>query len=102
MTTLDELRSRRPGNRARVDAVRADMEHQAEVYRLRQLREDAGYTQDRLAGLIGVKQHRISQMERGEISTARVDTLRKYIEATGSELEVTVKKADGTRVTLAL
>lgn len=27
--TMDELRSRRPGNRDRVDAVRADMEHQA-------------------------------------------------------------------------
>lgn len=102
MTSLDELRARRPGNRARIDAVRAEMEHEAQVYRLRQLREEAGYTQGRLANLIGVGQNRISQMEHGQIVTARVETLRKYVEATGGELEVVVKKADGTRVPLAL
>lgn len=48
----------------------------------------ADYTQGRLADLIGVGQNRISQMEHGQIVTARVETLRKYVEATGGELEV--------------
>ncbi len=44
----------------------------------------------------------ISQPEHADISTAQVDTVRRYVEATGAELEITVEKADGTRVTLAL
>lgn len=41
-------------------------------------------------------------MEHGQIVTARVETLRKYVEATGGELEVCGEKADGTRDPLAL
>lgn len=34
MTNLDALRARRPGNRARIDEVRAGMEQEAEAYQL--------------------------------------------------------------------
>ncbi|MBY6388584.1 XRE family transcriptional regulator [Rhodococcus erythropolis] len=102
MTTLNELRSRRPGNRERVDSIRAEMELQTQRYRLRELREAAGLIQTDLADLIGVGQNRVSQMERGNLSTARVETLRKYVEAVGGELELVVKSPDGSRVTLAV
>jgi DNA-binding XRE family transcriptional regulator len=102
MTTLDELRTRRPGNRANIERIRKQMEVEAVLYRLRQLREDAGLTQTALAELIGVGQNRVSQMEHGKLGVARVDTLRRYVEATGGELELCVKRADGTRVLLAL
>lgn len=100
MTTLDDWRKRRPGNREYQDRLLADMEREAAQYRLRELREDAGFTQTTLAKVIGVGQNRVSQMEHGELGSSRVDTLRKYVEATGGELELSVKRPDGSRVLL--
>ncbi len=102
MTTLDDMRRRRPGNRTRIDAIKAEMDREVAQYRLRELREAAGFTQTTLAAVIGVGQNRVSQMEHGELGTSRVDTLRKYVEATGGELEVSVKRPDGSRVLLSL
>lgn len=102
MTTLGGLRRRRPGNRARIDAIKDEMDREVAQYRLRELREDAGYTQTSLAAAIGVGQNRVSQMEHGDLGTSRVDTLRRYVEATGGELEVAVKRPDGSRVVLSL
>lgn len=102
MTTLDDLRRRRPGNRARIDTIKDEMDREVAQYRLRELREDAGYTQTSLAAAIGVGQNRVSQMEHGNLGSSRVDTLRKYVEATGGELEVAVKRPDGSRVLLSL
>jgi transcriptional regulator with XRE-family HTH domain len=102
MTTLNDMRRRRPGNRERIDAIKAEMELEIAQYRLRELREAAGYTQTTLATAIGVGQNRVSQMEHGHLGTSRVDTLRKYVEATGGELELSVKRPDGSRVLLSL
>lgn len=74
--------------------------HEATAYRLRQLREEAGYTQRQLADLIGVGQNRVSQIEHGAIGWVTMEALRRYVEATGSELEMVVKMADGTRIPL--
>jgi hypothetical protein len=41
-------------------------------------------------------------MEHGDLGTTRVGALRKYVEATGGELEIAVKRADGSRVLLSL
>nr|WP_279386707.1 hypothetical protein [Mycobacterium uberis] len=37
-------------------------------------------------------------MEHGELGTSRVDTLRKYVEATGGKMAVFVKWPDESRV----
>ncbi|BBX82172.1 helix-turn-helix domain-containing protein [Mycolicibacterium aubagnense] len=103
MSTLDKLLAGLPADRReRIERGAADMEREAAEYRLRQLREDAGYTQKSLAAIIGVGQNRVSQMEHGQIAAAQISTLRKYVEATGGELEVMVKRPDGTRIPLAL
>ena len=102
MTTLDDLRRRRPGDRARNDTIKDEMDREVAQYRLRELREDASCTQTSLAAAIGVGQNRVSQMEHGNLGTSRADTLRKYVEATGGELEVAVKRPDGSRVVLSL
>lgn len=65
MTTLGGVRRRRPGNRARIDAIKEEMDREVAQYRLRELREDAGYIQTSLAAAIGVGQNRVSQMEHG-------------------------------------
>lgn len=102
MTTLNERRATRPGNRENIDRIKAEMYQEAQHYRLRTLREEVGMTQVSLAGEIGVGQNRISQMEHGKIASARISTLRKYLQALGADLEVSVKRADGTRVPLDL
>ncbi|MCV7194109.1 helix-turn-helix domain-containing protein [Mycolicibacterium brumae] len=101
MTTLEDLLERRPGNPERQAELRAEMERVVAEYRLQELRKEAGFTQQALAAFIGVRQNRISQIEHGQIGCSRVDTLRKYIEATGGELELTVKRPDGSRVLLS-
>ncbi|WP_440713442.1 XRE family transcriptional regulator [Gordonia sp. FQ] len=102
MTTLDDLRAHRPGNRERIDRVRADMERTAAFYRLVQLREDAGLVQADIAAILGVGQNRVSQIERGDLSGTKVSTIQRYVEAVGGELELMVKKPDGTLVPLAI
>ena len=100
MTTLDEMRKRRPGNKEYQDRLLAQMELDVVRYRLRELREAAGFTQVSLAAAIGVGQNRVSQLEHGNLGSSRVETLRRYIEATGGELELSVKRPDGSRVLL--
>lgn len=102
VSTLSERRARRPGNRENIDRIKASMYEEAKQYRLRNLREEAGVTQVVLAREIGVGQNRVSQMEHGNISTARVSTLRKYVQALGADLEINIRRADGTRVPLDL
>ena len=89
-------------NRAEIDSHREGIEREAADCRLRELRQHAGYTQTALAKLIGVGKKHVSQMEHGQIAAARIATLRKYVEATGCQLEVTVKCSDGSRVLLAI
>ncbi len=55
---------------------------------LTQLRERAGLTQQDLARATGVSQMEISRAERRE--DHRVSTLRRYVEALGGTLEVSV------------
>lgn len=100
MTTLNQRRTKRPGNRENIERIKAEMHRDTQLYRLRALREELGVTQVSLAGKIGVGQNRISQIEHGNISSARVETLQKYLQALNADLEIYVKRADGTRVPL--
>lgn len=102
MTTLDERRAKRPGNRENIEQIKTEMRRETHLYRLRALREELGITQVSLAGKIGVAQNRISQIEHGNISSARVETLQKYLQALNADLEIYIKRADGTRVPLDL
>ncbi len=53
---------------------------------LRQLREEAGVTQVELAELAEITQSALSRIERREDNP--IETLRRYVEALGGELEV--------------
>ncbi|MDR9396564.1 helix-turn-helix domain-containing protein [Pontimonas sp.] len=59
-------------------------------YQLRELRRAAGFTQVQLASILGVSQNRVSRLERGQLDTAQLDTLRHYIHALGGELHIEV------------
>ena len=56
--------------------------------RLRELRAEHEVTQVELAWELRVSQNRVSQIERGDVDKAQIDTLRKYVEALGGTLTV--------------
>ncbi|ARJ07348.1 hypothetical protein GCM10010988_09830 [Cnuibacter physcomitrellae] len=86
--TPEQLLEKRPANRARVDAQKERMLGEVRAYRLRELREQLGLSQAQLAERIGVGQRQVSKIENGDLDSARVGTIRKYIEAVGGDLVV--------------
>ena len=42
MSTLDQRRSKRPGNRENIERIKAEMRRETQLYRLRSLREELG------------------------------------------------------------
>lgn len=64
------------------------------AYRLRELREASELTQVQLAGRLHVTQNPVPRIERGDIDSAQVDTLRKYGEAIGGKLRIEVELGD--------
>jgi transcriptional regulator with XRE-family HTH domain len=94
MTTLDDWLTKRPVNRAAVEAHKARMRGELRAYALRELREAQGLTQTQLAGLLHVSQNRVSALERGEVEHTRIDTLRRYVDALGGQLRIEVDLGD--------
>ncbi|MFT4295331.1 MAG: helix-turn-helix transcriptional regulator [Micropruina sp.] len=75
-------------DRAEIDAHKERMLAEVRAYRLRELREHAGLTQAQLAERIGVGQRQVSKIERGDLDSAKVGTIRRYLEAVGGGLAV--------------
>ena len=86
--TLDELDARRSFDRDAVERAAQRMRQQVRAARLQELRREQAMTQVELAHVLSVSQHRVSQIERGDIDKAQLDTLRRYIEALGGRLLV--------------
>jgi DNA-binding XRE family transcriptional regulator len=63
-------------------------------YRLAEERKRRGLTQARLAEVMGVSPGRVSQIERGEVST--LDSIVRYVEALGGRLDVVANFDDHT------
>lgn len=63
-------------------------------YRLRELRERRQLTQVQLAQQLDVSQNRVSAIEKGDIDRTQVDTLRRYVQALGGTLDITVTLGD--------
>jgi len=88
MRTVQEQLAHRPVNEGRVEAMAQQMRQQVRAYRLREIRASQQITQTDLAAQLQVSQNRISQLERGDIGHSQVDTLRRYVEALGGQLNV--------------
>jgi predicted transcriptional regulator len=61
---------------------------------LQELRKALGLTQDALATRQGVKQVNISNLEKR--TDMHISTLKRYVEAMGCELEITIRIPDKT------
>jgi len=92
--TREQLVAKRPVNRERVQAHKERMLGEVRAYRLRELREALGLTQEELAERIGVGQRQVSKIENGDLDSARVGTIRKYLEAVGGDLVVEYVSGD--------
>lgn len=88
-TGLEDLLAKRPVDKEVVQAHVERMRLQVEMYRLAELRKATGITQQELADRIGVSQRQISKLERGNIESAKLSTLQRYVTALGGRLEVT-------------
>lgn len=62
--------------------------------RLAAIRRHLGLTQAIVAERMGVRQERVSAIERGDPIAAKVSTLASYVEALGGRLDVTVEIDD--------
>ncbi|SEF76128.1 Helix-turn-helix domain-containing protein [Nonomuraea solani] len=65
-----------------------------DAWQLAQRRKSAALTQNEVAALMGVTKARVSQIERGEVSS--VDVVARYVEAIGGHLELTATFPGGT------
>jgi DNA-binding XRE family transcriptional regulator len=65
-----------------------------DAWQLAQRRKSAALTQNEVAALMGVTKARVSQIERGEVSS--VDVIARYVEAIGGHLELTASFPGGT------
>jgi predicted XRE-type DNA-binding protein len=59
-------------------------------YKLRELRQQQGLTQQQLADKLGITQNRISKFERLDLDRAELQTIRAYLKALGGELSLLV------------
>lgn len=85
---LDDFLAEHPVNRANVEVHKERMLAEVRAYRLRELRENAGLTQQQLADRIGVSQRQVSKIEHGDLDNTKVGTIRGYLEAVGGGLAI--------------
>ncbi len=63
-------------------------------HRLAEERKQRGLTQAQLAQTMGITPGRVSQIERGELST--IEAIARYVQALGGHLEIVASFADHT------
>jgi len=74
------------GGQHAFDAAVAAMLDDARGWRLAELRKRRGLTQEQVAARMGVSVARVSQIERGDVSTQ--DVLNRYVTALGGTLKL--------------
>ncbi len=87
-------RSISPESRSHIEAHKEQMLTEVRAYRLRELREQAGLTQQQLAQRIGVGQRQVSKIEHGDLESAKIGTIRSYLEAVGGGLAIEYVSGD--------
>lgn len=64
------------------------------AWHLAQVRAEQDRTQEEVAHAMGVKQPRVSAIERGDLDTVTLSTLRAYVRALGGKLRVVADFGD--------
>ena len=69
-----------------------------DTYSLRNARKERHMTQVEVADAMGVSQNRVSQIENGDVDAMIVSSIRRYVEALGGRLTMTVELPEGRKV----
>ena len=86
--TLEQVLTKRPVNEARTKKLKNQVIMRHTGARLAEIRKSLKITQKALAKRVGVDQSNISRIELGKFSRLELNTLQKYIQALGGEVEV--------------
>lgn len=89
--TLEDFLAHHPVDRTLVDSHKQRMMAEVRAYKLREV---SGLTQQQLAARIGVSQRQVSKIERGDLESTKVGTIRGYLEAVGGGLAVEFVRGD--------
>lgn len=84
-----EARSRRAVDEKAVAAEIDRLQSEQRAYRLREIREAQGLTQQEVARRLDLTQPTISALESGDLERSGLATLMAYVEALGGTVEVT-------------
>lgn len=84
-----------------ITQARVEQDAQVAGYRLTELRQRTGMTQAQVADAMGVSQSRVSAMERGDVTSLTLASVRTYITALGGTIRL-VASIDDTDITLRL
>ncbi len=79
------------GEEAVVEARRRNQAY-IDGYRLAERRRSQGLSQSEVAELMGVTKSRVSQIERGEVST--IEAVARYVQALGGQIQVSAVFGD--------
>ena len=79
-------------DRAEIGRLKSRLLGELKAYRLVQVRKSRGMTQRDVAEAMGVSVGRVSQIERGEVSS--VEVLGRYARAVGGQLRVVIDFGD--------
>ena len=98
---LNDLIERHNVDESAVEREREVNAAQRREYQLREIRKQFGLNQTELSRLVNVSQQRISRIERGDISSVQVDSLRRYASAIGGTLNISIDTHDGQHFDLS-
>jgi predicted XRE-type DNA-binding protein len=79
-------------DRAQIEELKERLLTELKAHRLAQARKSRGLTQRHVATAMGVSVGRVSQIERGEVSS--VEVLGRYAKAVGGQLRVVIDFGD--------
>lgn len=89
-----EVRAEASLDEVKVAEHRARLDDEVRAFRLAEVRRRQELTQEQVAGAMGVKQPRVSQLEAGDLIHVEVATLRSYVAALGGRLRVVAEFGD--------
>jgi predicted XRE-type DNA-binding protein len=82
------------GGEEAVARAREELRTWVRAYNLAEARKRRRLSQRDVAEAMGVTQGRVSQIEHGDVGTAEVDTLARYVEALGGRLRIVADFGD--------
>lgn len=94
--TIDEYARQRGLTQEELDKAERELQEYLHAYELKEARRRRRLTQVQMALRMKVSQKRISELESGDINHLKLSTLRRYAEALGGRLRVSVELPDGT------